>query len=74
MRKWINCVQKTVDVIQLVPQERIQERITEQVVHIPLPQVVGGEGGEGGRVLFSSTCASESYGGTDRGRLHSPDS
>ena len=29
-------VQKTVEVVQLVPQERIQERITEQVVDVPL--------------------------------------
>ena len=30
-----NCVQKIVEVIQLVPQERIQELIAEQVVDIP---------------------------------------
>ena len=29
-----------VEVIQLVPQERIQERIAEQVVDIPLPQIM----------------------------------
>ena len=33
-------VQKTVEVIQPVPQERIQERITEQVVDIPLPHIM----------------------------------
>ena len=33
-------VQKTVEVIQPVPQERIQERITEQVVNIPLPHIM----------------------------------
>ena len=63
----IQTVQKTVEVIQLVPQERIQERIAEQVVDIPLPQIME-------EMLFSSTYASESYGRTDRGRLHSPDS
>ena len=67
MKKWQNCVQKTVEVIQLVPQERIQERIAEQVVDIPLPQIME-------EMLFSFTYASESYGRTDRGRLHSPDS
>ena len=36
----IQTVQKTVEVIQLVPQERIQERIAEQVVDIPLPQIM----------------------------------
>ena len=61
------CVHKTVEVIQLVPQERIQERIAEQVVDIPLPQIME-------EMLFSSTYAAESYGRTDRGRLHSPDS
>ena len=61
------CVHKTVEVTQLVPQERIQERIAEQVVDIPLPQIME-------EMLFSSTYASESYGRTDRGRLHSPDS
>ena len=40
MKKWQNCVQKMVEVIQLVPQERIQERIAEQVVDIPLPQIM----------------------------------
>ena len=65
------CVQKTVEVIQLVPQERIQERIAEQVVDVPLPQIME----EMMEVeLFSSTYASESYSRTDRGRLHSPDS
>ena len=55
-------------VIQLVPQERIQERIAEQVVvDIPLTQIMK-------EMLFSSTYASESYRRTDRGRLHSPDS
>ena len=34
------CVQKTVKVIQLVPQERIQDRIAEEVVDIPLPQIM----------------------------------
>ena len=53
------------EVIQLVPQERIQERIAEQVVDIPLPQIME-------ETLFSSTYASESYRRTDRGRLHSP--
>ena len=67
MKKWQNCVQKTVEVIQLVPQERIQERIAEQVVDMPLPQIME-------EILFSSTYASESYGWTDRGRLHSLDS
>ena len=33
-------MQKTVEVIQPVPQERIQERITEQVVDIPLPHIM----------------------------------
>ena len=33
-------VQKTVEVIQLVPQECIQERITEQVVDVPLPHIM----------------------------------
>ena len=33
-------VQKTVEVIQLVPQERIQERITEHVVVVPLPHIM----------------------------------
>ena len=33
-------VQKTVEVIQPVPQERIQERITEQVVDITLPHIM----------------------------------
>ena len=61
----------TVEVIQLVPQERIQERIAEQDVDIPLPQIME-EMME--VVLFSTTYASESYSGTDRGRLHSPDS
>ena len=65
IKKWQNCVQKTVEVIQLVPQERIQERIAEQVVDIPLPQIIE-------EMLFSSTYASESYGRTDRGRLRSP--
>ena len=41
------CVQKTVEVIQLVPQERIQERIAEQVVDVPLPQIIE-------EMLFSS--------------------
>ena len=36
----IQTVQKTVGVIQLVSQERIQERITEQVVDIPLPHIM----------------------------------
>ena len=36
----IQTAQKTVEVIQLVPQERIQERIAEQVVDIPLPQIM----------------------------------
>ena len=57
MKKWQNCVQKTVEVVQLVPQERIQERIAEQVVDIPLPQIME-EMME--VVLFSSTYASES--------------
>ena len=35
-----NCVQKTVEVIQLVFHEGIQERIAEQVVDIPLPQIM----------------------------------
>ena len=55
------------EVILLVSQERIQERIAEQVVEIPLPQIME-------EMLFSSTYASESFGRTDRGRLHSPDS
>ena len=38
MKKWQHCVQKTVEVNQLLPHERIQERIAEQVVVIPLPQ------------------------------------
>ena len=59
--------EETVEVIQLVPQERIQERIAEQVVDIPLPQIME-------EILFSSTYASESYGRTDRGRLLSSDS
>ena len=54
-------------VIQLVPQERIQERIAEQVVVIALPQIME-------EILFSSTYASDSYRRTDRGRLHSQDS
>ena len=33
-------VQKTVEVIQLVPQERIQGRITEQVADVPLPHIM----------------------------------
>ena len=33
-------VQKTVEVIQPVPQERIQERITQQVVDVPLPHIM----------------------------------
>ena len=33
-------MQKTVEVLQPVPQERIQERITEQVVDIPLPRIM----------------------------------
>ena len=61
------CHQKTVEVIQLVPPERIQERIAEQVGDIPLPQIME-------ELLFSSTNSSESYGRTDRGCLHSPDS
>ena len=36
----IQTVQKAVEVIQLVPHERIQERIAEQVVDIPLPQIM----------------------------------
>ena len=44
------CVQKTVEVIPLVPQERIQERIAGQVVDIPLPQIME-------EMLFSSTYA-----------------
>ena len=67
MRKLQSCVQKTVEVIRLVPQERIQERIAEQFVDIPLPQIME-------EMLSSSTYASESYGRTDLGRLHSPDS
>ena len=61
------CVQKTVEVIQLVPQECIQERIAEQVVDIPLPQIME-------EMLFSSTNASESYGRTHRGCIQSPGS
>ena len=53
--------------VYLLPKERIQERIVEQVVDIPLPQIME-------EMLFSSTYALESYGRTDRGRLHSPDS
>ena len=34
------CVQKTVEVIQFVPQELIQERIPEQVAVILLPQIM----------------------------------
>ena len=33
-------VQKTVEMIQLVSQERIQERITEQGVDVPLPHIM----------------------------------
>ena len=33
-------VQKTVEVIQPVSQERIQERITEQLVDVPLPNIM----------------------------------
>ena len=40
MKKWQNCVQKTVEVMQLVPHERIQDRIAVQVVDIPLPQIM----------------------------------
>ena len=43
MQRQVPCfqtVQKTVEVIQPVPQERIQERITEQVVDIPLPHIM----------------------------------
>ena len=36
MKKWQKCVQ----VIQLAPQERIRERIPEQVVDAPLPQIM----------------------------------
>ena len=55
------------EVTQLVPQERIQERIADQVVDIPLPQIME-------EMLLSSTYASESYRRTDRGRLRCPDS
>ena len=67
MKKKQNYAQKTVEVIQLVPHERIQERIAEQVVDILLPQIME-------EMLFSSTYASESCGGTDRARFHPPDS
>ena len=33
-------VQKTVEVIQLAPQMRVEERITVQVVDIPLPHIM----------------------------------
>ena len=65
MKKWQNCVQRTVEVIHLVPHERIQERIAEQVVDIPLPQISS---------AVYTTYPSESYGGTHRARFHPPDS
>ena len=48
-------VQKTVEVIQPVPQERIQGRITEQGVDIPLPHH-GGNDGSGEKYLAKSLC------------------
>ena len=48
-------VQKTVEVIQSVPQERIQGRITEQGVDIPLPHH-GGNDGSGEKYLAKLLC------------------
>ena len=48
-------VQKTVEVVQPVPQERIQERIREQGVDIPLPHH-GGNDGSGEKYLAKSLC------------------
>ena len=50
-------VQKSVEVIQPAPQERIQERITEQVADIPLPHH-GGNHGSGEKYLAKSLCPS----------------
>ena len=41
----IGCVPQVVDeiieVVRLIPQERVQQRNVEQIVHVPVPQVVG---------------------------------
>ena len=33
-------MEETLEVIQLVPQERIQERIVEEIIDVPVPEVM----------------------------------
>ena len=33
-------VDEIVEVVRLIPQERVQQRTVEQIVHVPVPQVV----------------------------------
>ena len=35
-----NVVHEIIEVVRLIPQERVQQRTVEQIVHIPVPQVV----------------------------------
>ena len=33
-------VDEIIEVVRLIPQERVKQRIVEQIVHVPVPQVV----------------------------------
>ena len=33
-------VDKIIEVVRLIPQERVQQRTVEQILHVPVPQVV----------------------------------
>ena len=40
-------VDEIIEVVRLIPQQRVQQRTVEQIVHVPEPQVVGRNSGRG---------------------------